>query len=84
MATAAYVSNDRCYNDSTLVDASKRVIGEQSHAPEYANSAVLKLRIFRAYPVTRAVRRVKDPRYFISVLSAFNSGSLVARDDLNR
>jgi hypothetical protein len=28
---------------------------EQSRAPEYASRAVLKLRIFRAYPVTRDV-----------------------------
>ena len=31
--------------------------GEQSRAPEYASQTVLKLRIFRAYPVTRGVIR---------------------------
>ncbi|MCC9603790.1 hypothetical protein LOC67_24835, partial [Stieleria sp. JC731] len=30
--------------------------GEPSRAPEYASRAILKLKVFRAYPVTRIVR----------------------------
>jgi hypothetical protein len=45
------------YNQGAGTSLPRSGLLEQTDAPEYASRAVLKLRIFRAYPVTRDVCR---------------------------